>query len=208
MRIIDLSYPIAGGIPVFPGDDGVIIKKNRSLERDGYNYSVVTSGMHAGTHIDLPGHLVDDCRDAGEFPIEKFIGRGVLIDVRGEKVISYKPEYENLIKKDDIVLIFTDFASLYSECDVYYTKYPVLDDGITDFLIRKNIKIVGMDTPAPDRAPYGLHKKFLKNDITILENLTNLSSLLGVCCLEISAVPLKIQAEASLVRAYARIDYD
>jgi len=205
MKIIDLSYVISSGMPVFPGDNGVFIQQSKILEKDNYNYTYFTSGMHAGTHIDLPNHLIDDKRMADEFPLERFIGRGVLLDVRGEKIIDYKKEYENLIIKDDIVLIYTDFADIYNEPKKYYTEYPVLSDELTEFLINKKIKMIGMDTPAPDKSPFNTHKKLLKQDILILENLTNLEALLNIGRFEIVAVPLKIQAEASLVRAYARI---
>lgn len=205
MQLIDLSQPIINGMPVFPGDENVSIQQTKTLKKDHYNLACFTSGMHAGTHIDLPNHFLEDKRTAVEFPLENFIGRGVLLDVRGENTIEYKPHYESMIQKDNIVLLYTDFASLYSEPKKYYSDYPILSNNITDFLIKKKIKMLGMDTPAPDKTPFNTHKMFLMNDILILENLTNLGELQNIDSFEISAVPLKIQAEASLVRAYARI---
>lgn len=205
MKIIDLSHTLSSGMPVYPGDDGVLIQQTKIMETDHYNYTRVTSGMHAGTHIDFPKHLTEDKRNAEEFPIDSFIGRGVLLDVRGEKNIGYKTEYEKLVQTGDIVLVFTGFADLYAEPGKYYKEYPVLEDELTDFLVRKKIKILGIDTAAPDKFPFNTHKKLLKEDIFILENLTNLKALVGVNDFEVIAVPLKIQAEASLVRAYAKV---
>ena len=79
----------------------------------------------------------------------------------------------------------------------------MLSDELTEFLIKKKIKMLGMDMPSPDRDKYEIHKKLCENEIFILENLTNLNKLLYNEGLQIFAQPLKIEAEASLVRAIA-----
>ena len=63
-----------------------------------------------------------------------------------------------------------------------------------------------MDLPSPDNYPFEIHKKLFANNILIVENLTNLSELIGVKDFDIIAFPLKIRAEASLVRVVACID--
>ena len=63
-----------------------------------------------------------------------------------------------------------------------------------------------MDMPDPDYPPYKYHKKFLKAGILILENLTNLQNLIGIDDFEVLALPLKIHAEASFVRAVCVTD--
>ena len=55
-----------------------------------------------------------------------------------------------------------------------------------------------------DKEPYEIHKILFQNGVFILENLTNLSKLLYVEEFEVFAQPLKINAEASLVRAFAQ----
>jgi kynurenine formamidase len=65
--------------------------------------------------------------------------------------------------------------------------------------------MLGMDMPAPDYFPFDFHKELLTNGIFLLENLTNLQELLGVNDFEVIALPLKIAAEASFVRAVCRI---
>ena len=74
------------------------------------------------------------------------------------------------------------------------------------FLVEKKIKMIGIDMPSPDRYPFEIHKLFFENNILIIENLTNLNKLLEVDNFEIIAFPLKIEAEAALVRVVARID--
>ncbi len=206
MKIIDLSYKITDNMPVFPGDDMVIIDEAKILDRDYYNAISLKTGMHVGTHIDIPKHLIADNRTIDEIPIEKFISKGVLLDVKGQDIIGFKKEYENMIEENDIVLLYTGFAELYYEPNKYYNSYPVVDEDLAEFLISKKIKMLGIDTPSPDKVPFNIHKKFFKHDIFIIENLTNLGELTHIDSFEIHAVPLKIKAEASLVRAFAMIN--
>ena len=88
--------------------------------------------------------------------------------------------------------------------DIYFERHPTVDETLADFLIASEIKMLGLDMPAPDHPPFSVHKKLLTAGIFILENLTGLERLNGVGEFEVIALPLKIEAEASLVRAVAR----
>ena len=205
MKFIDLSHKISNNMPVFPGDEGVSIIKTRNLETDYYTAYELKSGMHSGTHIDAPMHKIEDNRTVDMLPIDSFMGNGVLLDARNEQIIKYKPKYEEIIKENDIVLIYTGFSDyFYTDTDKYYNEYPYMDAQLADFLVCKKVKMIGVDTPSPDRHPFELHSMFLGKDIFILGNLTNLSALVALDRFEVYAVPLKIEAEGSLVRAWAR----
>ncbi|MDX9871765.1 MAG: cyclase family protein [Clostridia bacterium] len=204
MRLVDISHVLKKDMPVFPGDEPVRLTPLKNYMNDNYTAYFLQTGLHAGTHLDMPGHMLDDARTVADFPPERFIERGVLLDMRGESVLKMKPAYESHIREGDIVLLYTGWDVRFHEPD-YFRDYPVVDDTLADFLIGKKIKILGMDTPSPDRAPYALHKKLLSQDIFILENLTNLHQLLSVPAFEVVALPLKLAAEASPVRAVCRI---
>lgn len=204
MNVIDISYTISNNTPVYPNDKCVSLQQIKILDKDCYNAFYLQTGLHAGTHVDIPMHLLQDDVTVDLISISKFIGNGVLLDVRGEKIISYKPKYEELICEDDIVLLFTGFCNLFDDHIKYYNDYPVIDKELSGLFIAKKIKMLGMDTPAPDKIPFTIHKQLLQHSIIILENLTNLEALLNIPRFEIFAVPLKLQAEASLVRAFVK----
>ena len=206
MQIIDISHRLDENTPLYPGDHALTLTKYKDLEADYYTSYVLQSGLHTGTHLDMPSHLTDDNRTAADFTADRFIGRGVLLDVRGQSPISMDARYEELIKRDDIVLLYTGFGERYFR-EEYFTQYPVVSGELGEFLISRKIKMLGMDMPAPDYAPFALHKALLANEIFLLENLTNLHSLLYAAELEVIALPLKIAAEASLTRAVCRICY-
>ena len=202
MKYIDLSHEIKNNMPVYPGDIDVNLTKEKDFNKDGYNMYSLYTEMHAGTHIDAPLHMKDNKKFISEYPIEKFIGNVALLDVRGEKIIELKDEYYKNIKENDIVILFTVCDNFYGK-EEYYTKHPIVSMELAELLIKKKVKMVGMDMPSPDRNNYEIHNALFENDIFLLENLTNLNKLLYNEKIKLFAQPLKIESESSLVRAIA-----
>ena len=202
MKYIDLSYDIKNEMPVYPGDMELNLSKEKDYDKDEFNLYTVSTSMHVGTHIDAPLHMCKNKKFISEYSIDKFIGNAVLLDVRGEKVIEIKDEYYRDIKENDIVLLFTGWDSFYGK-EEYYNNHPIVSEELAELLIKKKIKMLGMDMTSPDNHEYNIHKKLFENEIFILENLTNLNKLLYNEEIQVFAQPLKIQGEASLVRAIA-----
>jgi len=204
VKIIDLSHNIVNNMPVHPFDDSVKFYQDRFLKADKYNNFRLEIGMHSGTHIDTPLHITDGKAYIDEITLDTFIGKGCLLDVRNENVITYKKEYSDMVSENDIVLIYTNHSDKYGR-EEYFTNHPIIDEELADFFINKKIKILGMDLPSPDKYPFKIHKKLFNHNILIIENMTNLSALLTEKNFEIIALPLKIRADASIVRVVAKI---
>lgn len=204
MKLIDISHVLNNETPIYPGDYSLSLTKYKTLEKDYYTSYLLTSCLHTGTHIDVPMHLINDDKLASDFLIDDFIGKGVLLDVRGENIIDMKPRYEEIIEENSVVLLYTGFDEFYG-MEKYFTNHPILSAELSDFLISKKIKILGMDMPSPDRSPFTIHKALLSNGIFVLENVTNLQELLKINSFEVIALPLKISAEASFTRAICRV---
>jgi kynurenine formamidase len=201
---IDLSYTISQDIAVHPYDEKLKLRRHKFLSQDEFNDSKLETGMHVGTHIDAPSHLLESPVLICDYPIEKFIGNGCLLDVRNQEMITMKEVYKDCVKENDIVILYTGWDKRITE-DIYFTNHPTISEDFAQFLIDRKIKIIGMDLPSPDQFPFPIHKMFLSEDILIIENLTNLESLLDLEEFEIIAIPLKIKAEASPVRVVANI---
>lgn len=202
---IDLSYKIEHHMAVYPGDDELKLYRNRFLSRDGYNDTKLETGMHVGTHIDAPSHLTDKEILICDYPVEKFIGNGCLLDVRNEEIITLKEEYLTRVQEGDIVLLYTGYDEFFGT-DKYFKNHPTVDEVLAQFFVDRGVKLIGMDMPSPDKYPFNVHHKLLENDILIIENLRNLKSLVDVEKFEIMAFPLNIHAEASLTRVVAKVD--
>jgi kynurenine formamidase len=193
-------------MPVYPGDIPVVVCKRRSLEEHGFVAYELNSSLHAGTHLDMPMHFIDDSKYVSDFPLEGFAGKGILLDVRGEECIQMKPEYHELVQENSIVLFLTGHSQYFhSDPARYYKKHPQITEELARFLVSKKIKMLGMDLPGPDYHPFNIHKILLPKGIFMLENLTNLEQLQDVKDFKVMAMPLKIAAEASPVRAIALI---
>jgi kynurenine formamidase len=201
---IDLSQPITDSMPIYPGDIPVSLKQVSSFQDDGHNNFLLSTGMHSGTHIDGLMHLTSNLTRIADLSIDLFAGRGFLVNVVGQKIIDVPESAFDKLQAGSVVLFYTGF-DLYFSQKAYYLSYPVLSEATAQILVKKQAKIVGMDSPSPDYAPYKIHDVLLNNNILIIENLTNLSSLLPYPDFEILAFPLKMMADSSPVRVVARI---
>ena len=139
-----------------------------------------------------------------EYEVAKFIGRGVLVDARGKQEIDTEILTKADIQKGDIVIFFTGRYKKFGEAE-YYTNYPELTLECAQKSIAIGASMIGLDTPSPDRVSYEVHKLLLSHDILIIENLTNLESLLNHPNFEIYALPAKLQTDSAPCRVAAKI---
>ena len=203
-KFIDLSYEIYNSMPVYPGDIEVELENDKKIVKDGYCNHNLSMGMHTGTHLDLPAHMLEDVRNVADISLEDLSGQAKIIYAAGQTEINLKSEYKDIIEKNDIILIYTGFEKEYGS-EEYYKNHPVISEELADFLIEKEIKLLGFDMPSPDHSPFKIHDKLFANDIFILENLCNLEKLLGLSSFKLLVFPLKIRAEAAPVRVAAEI---
>ena len=204
-KFIDLSQTFVNNMPVFPGDIEPILKQTKSIKSDGYTNYQLTTSMHVGTHIDAPFHMLENGAKHFELSLDKFCGKAKLIDVRNEKNISAKLLKNITLEKDDIVLVLTGHYKKWNKPS-YFESYPLITEDFAQALIESEIKILGLDTPSPDTPPFSIHKLLFKNNILIIENLTNLEELLDYENFEVYAFPPKFETDSSPVRVVAKIN--
>lgn len=204
MKYIDLTHTFVAGMPVYPGDPIPELTQIADLHKEGYTDYQIKTGMHVGTHIDAPLHMIDGGKRLSDIAVEKFFGRGCLIDARSASIVKADLLTKSSAKRGDIILVMTGFSQKYRQPE-YYEQYPEIGENFAGKAIELGVKIIGMDTPSPDRPPFKVHKLLLGQEILIIENLTNLESLLGVKDFEIFALPAKLHTEAAPVRVIARI---
>ncbi|OGE82420.1 MAG: hypothetical protein A3B10_03010 [Candidatus Doudnabacteria bacterium RIFCSPLOWO2_01_FULL_44_21] len=202
MEIIDLTHTFSADMPVYPGDSKPEIKQVATIAKQGWSDYEVKTGMHIGTHMDGPLHMTTKGQKISEINPERFVGSGKIIDARGRDKIT--PDLITGVEAGDIVLVLTGFGSKFYDAD-YYEKYPELTEDFAQKLVQLQVKMVGTDTPTPDRPPFAVHKILLSQEILILENLTNLEQLLNKK-FEVMALPLKFDGDSALARVVAKID--
>ena len=82
VRVVDFTQPLGPDTPVLPGDPAVTLTPAATHASDGYAVTGICLGSHSGTHIDAPRHFFPDGPALSDFPVERFIGEGVILDLR------------------------------------------------------------------------------------------------------------------------------
>ena len=68
-RFIDLTHTFDDHMPVYPGDPEARLYRSADINSDGYNDFKIESGMHVGTHIDAPLHMMAQGRYISEINV-------------------------------------------------------------------------------------------------------------------------------------------
>jgi len=201
MKFIDLTHTFTQSMFFYSEHPVPELVQIADFDKQGYIDHQIKTSMHVGTHIDAPFHMLKDGKRLSQISIDKFFGIGHLIDARGKKEIEVDLLDNHLIEKGDIVFILTGFYKKFGHED-YFRKHPGVSYDFTLKIIDLGVKIFGLDTPGPDSK---IHKLLFEHEILIIENLTNLESLLGISQFEVFALPPKFDTEAAPVRVIARI---
>ena len=146
--------------------------------------------------------MTEDGKKLSEYPLEKFVGNGIVLDVR--KGFDLNVLDDPKIKKDSIVLLWTgQTEKLYSG---YFEDAKFIPKGFAEKLGKLGVKIVGIDSFSPDESPYEIHKILFKHDILIVENMKNLDKLADKN-FKVFILPLKLEnVDAAPCRAIAILD--
>ena len=149
MKVIDLTHPITPDMPVYPGTEKPVFTPANSYEKDGFKETKISMFTHTGTHMDPPAHLYAGRTTLDQFPIDQFIGRALVIDVRhlkeGEKITMKDIEkYASLPEKADFLLFNLGWDKKWGT-DAYFGDYPCVDDEVLSYIMNGNFKGIGFD---------------------------------------------------------------
>lgn len=205
MKIIDLSQTIVNRMQVYPGDEPPMLYQTHLLDFDGHTNFHLTIGMHAGTHIDGPWHLTGNKQLISDFPLENFIGKGCIIDIRQTTIFSDTHLVKEKALGYEMVLFYTGYGTFFGT-PRYLKDYPLISENVARTLVDLKVKMIGMDTLTPDAFPHTTHKVLLENNILIAENLANLDQLLNYKEFTIVALPLKIASDSAPARVIAHVE--
>ena len=200
--MIDLTMPLDENTPVYPGDPKPEFNRVAFYAKDGWNEHRICINTHLGTHIDAPWHMIDEGKRLSDFPIEKFVGRGLVVDVRGQEEIDDPLEG---IRQGDIVLLRTDHTKKAATPE-FFTDNPVISRALALRIVEKQVSIVGIDSFGPDNPPFEVHKLFFEHDILSLENLVSLD-LLPQDAFQLFVFPIRLEGlDAAPCRVIAIVE--
>jgi kynurenine formamidase len=223
-EFIDLSHYFEDNMPGFKmkNKDGTVTQYTARIHpfltheetgplfegKASFEITEITFQTSVGTYIDSPYHRFPQGRDISQIALEEVILPGVVVDVRNRspgEAVSIDVIPERLLKQHAVLFNFG--WDIHWGTDTYYS-YPFISKEVIQALCDKEVGLVGVDTVNIDHAAdltRPAHTLFLKNDILIVENLTNLDRLYGKE-FRFFAVPLKGKKVAAMpVRAFAEI---
>ena len=149
MKIIDLSHPLEPGMPVFPGMAQPEFHDDFTIQPHGFAEKFLAMHSHTGTHIDAPAHMLEQCPTLDRLPMDQYLGRGLVIDVRGRSAIDrdFLSAHEAAITQTEFLLFCTGWDKKWGEPD-YFIGYPALDAVASEWLSKFHLKGVGW-MPSP-----------------------------------------------------------
>jgi len=202
--LYDISPPITPSLAVWPGDTPpsreVLLDMSRG---DNLTLSTLHATVHLGAHADGPNHYGADAPAIEARNLDYYLGacRVVRVDVRrGARVTADAIRAE---MSEQRILIHT---GTFPDPNRFNEDFAALAPELVDAWHAQGVKLVGIDTPSVDlfeSKDLRAHKRFLANDMAILEGLVLDAVPEGHY--ELIALPLRLVGfDASPVRAVLR----
>lgn len=185
MQILDLSWPVEPGMPVFPGDPPVELTPMGRLEAEGFLSHLASLPAHSGTHVDAPAHVLAKGAALADLPLARFAGPGVLLDLRSRPGLAItaadlEPHLPWLRgRAPAFVLLRTGDAGRWGD-PAYFTAGAHLTPEAALLLSGQGLSGIGLDAASVDpHDSRGLpaHRMLLGAGLVIVENLRGLEQL-------------------------------
>ncbi|MGM9661761.1 MAG: cyclase family protein [Oscillospiraceae bacterium] len=209
MKLYDLTHVLSENTPVYPGTEPPRLSPAASVEREGYQETLLRLTSHTGTHMDAPAHIIAGGPTLESYPAEAFAGRAWVLDCSGAGpdgllTAELLEEVERL-REMEYLLLCTGWDKHWGG-EAYFSGFPVLTAEAAQLLGRlPRLKGVGVDAASVDPVGSGLenHRTLLGMGKLLVENLTGLAPLTGRA-LGFAALPLPYRrADGAPVRAVA-----
>lgn len=200
-KIIDISMEISESMMVYKNrkENKPIIRVTRNFEQSTAYETEVTMGMHTGTHLDMPLHMIPEGKTLDSLKLEQVVTPCRVVDMTEmEGGITEDDLKEKNIPPGKFVLLKTQnsYQNSFDFSFVYLAASGAVwlkNQGVTGV----GIDALGIERDQPDRET---HRTLLGNGILIIEGLRLAEVPEGEYLLV--AAPLKIKgAEAAPVRA-------
>ncbi|MCB1919325.1 MAG: cyclase family protein [Candidatus Competibacteraceae bacterium] len=202
---LDISLTISPNLPHWPGSPLTELTRRRDMAQgDPVNDSVLTCGVHTGTHVDAPLHFLADGADVTDLSLEALIGPArvaALPDV--EVIAAHDLEALNLPPDTQRLLLRTHNSEGWQRGDhAFRPDFIALTTDAAHWVVARGIQLIGIDYLSIQRFRDNpeTHIALLQAGVVIVEGL----NLAGIepGDYELICLPLKLAgAEGAPARA-------
>lgn len=184
MQTIWLSHALGSDTPAYAGGDGFHMEPvKRIAAGNSCNTAQISFSNHLGTHVDAPGHFIEDARTVDRYAPEQWVFERPFVFplvTEGSELITLQ-HFENAdeIPADTNLLLFKTGFEQYRDRDHYWENGPCFTAELANFLRSRcpELRAIGFDSislMSPKFHDEGVeaHRAFLGNDIRIFEDMS------------------------------------
>lgn len=213
MALVDLSQPFTDGMFRVSTLPPVRVTRLKSIAEHAVNVTHIDCAVHSGTHLDAPGHFISGSEDIAELPLDRVSGPALGLALRCGpdheiSVDDLRAAGGDALRPSDIALIGTGWSAYFATDLPTYRRHPYLGTQAAQWLVDRQVKMVAVDVPSPDRPEhlrppgfdFPVHHTLLGAGVLVAEHLNGLESVAGQRC-HAYAFPLRIDgSDGSPVR--------
>lgn len=214
--MVELSHIVSSGMVTYPGLPAPEVTQHLSFEdsqelyAEGTEFTIGRISMVAntGTYLDTPAHRHRDGYDLSQLPLQRCaMLPAVVVNAEGHQEVGL-----DLLRDLDVagaaVLLRTGWDSHWRTDQYGDTQHPYLAPDAAEWLIRRDVGLVGIDSVNIDATTSGtrpIHSALLDAGIPIVEHLTGLDAL-PASGATFTAAPVAVAGLATFpVRAFAMV---
>lgn len=175
-QMIDISVPLNGTTPIWPGSPGFSARSHSSMaDGDVANATLISLDAHCGTHVDAPNHFVATGQTIDEIGLDALVGDAFVADVCGSHVIDAGCLQDlDIPSATQRLLLRTDNSNraLLQQAP-FQPDYVALAPDAARWIVRRGICLIGIDYLSIQRYhdPPDVHQILLEAGVIILEGL-------------------------------------
>ena len=145
MPWIDVSVPLAPGLPTWGNAPMRVERTMRIADGDPVNLTEIAFSVHTGTHVDAPLHFVDGAPSLEQVPLDTWIGPALVVDATETERRIGAALVERLVPPGtERVLFKTRNAALWDLAG-FSADYVCLDAEGAAALAGRGVHLAGID---------------------------------------------------------------
>ncbi len=200
MPIYDVSVPVSGLTPIYPGDPKIEIEQWSAIARgDGANVSMLRFSAHTATHVDAPAHFIEGAVKVDALPLDVLVGLARVVEIPHDaRAITIEHINTSDLRNMPRVLFRTRNSEFWTNpAEGFRTDFTYIEPAAARLLVELGVRLVGIDYLSVDRFQpecFSTHIALLSNSVVIIEGLDLRDVAAGTY--ELICLPLKIAGGA------------
>jgi arylformamidase len=175
-RIHDISLPIVAGGLIYPNNPAIQIDVASAMSAGASsNSSRISFGSHTATHVDAQHHMIDGGWTVDKMRLDVLIGPALVVGF-ADDVMSITAEHLASVELDGVErILFATRNSRFNREVEFHKDYTYVAPDAAELLVKKRIKLVGVDYLSIEQFRSGhhkTHKTLLGADVIIVEGLS------------------------------------